>query len=268
MKEYFFEDKKIFYKKNDFLAGRPTLVFVHGLSGSSSAWIKYENQFKGKYNLLTFDLRGHGKSIRPKKYQDYEMKYFAQDLFELLNFLEIKKCTLISHSLGTIIAFEFILNYEYLADSAIFLSPSFNVQGRKEAKFIKPLLAITKVIELLPRIKKTGKQVDYDQYQNTGDWNLRRTIADVNNTGVRSYLFSTKQTYNVNYENLLEKINIPILIIHGNKDTIFPHSNSIKMADKIKKSELIILNNTDHIIVLNNFSEVSSAIEKFVDKLF
>ena len=73
--------------------------------------------------------------------------------------------------------------------------------------------------------------------------------------------------YNFDIENFLSKIKIPILIIHGDKDTIFPVSSGIKINNLIKKSKLIILNECDHIIVLNNFNKVYNEINKFLESL-
>lgn len=268
MKEYFFADKKIFYKKNDFLKGRPTLVFVHGLSGSSAAWIKYENYFENKYNILTFDLRGHGKSYKPRHFEDYTFVAMAEDMHALLKFENISNFILVSHSYGVLVALEYLSQYQNNTIGSIFLSPNYNVNKRWLAKIIKPFLHLTKLTNLLPFSERSRGHVDYNKYQNTGDWNLRRMIADIGITSPRVYFFCTRQSYNLNKEKFLSEINIPTLIIHGKQDTIFPYSNAVEMSQKIKKSELIILNNTDHIIVLNNFSEVSVAIEKFIDKLF
>lgn len=264
MIEKFFTAKNIYYRVNEIIPGRPTLVFLHGLSGSSSAWSKYEEIFKNKYNILSLDLRGHGKSLRPKKYQDYKIKYFTEDLFELINFSQIKDFTLISHSFGTLVALEFLAEHQHLVKSAVFLSPSFNVSNRKAAFAIKPFLNIAKIIEVFPQAKKIGSHINYEPYLNTGDWNLRRTTADIRNTGLRSYVFSMRQIYELNHENLLPRIKIPILIIHGGKDTIFPVENSKIMSKKINNSKLILLKRANHILVFNNFSEVSKAIEDFV----
>ena len=68
MKELFFVEKGIYYRINDFKPDRATLVLIHGASGSSSAWWPYEKMFENKYNMLTYDIRGHGMS---KKYPNY-----------------------------------------------------------------------------------------------------------------------------------------------------------------------------------------------------
>ena len=71
MEECYLEgNEKIYYRKNKFLK-RPTIVFVQGLSGTSSGWIPYEKILGKKYNVLSLDLRGHGKSFRPKYFKDY-----------------------------------------------------------------------------------------------------------------------------------------------------------------------------------------------------
>ena len=52
---------------------------------------------------------------------------------------------------------------------------------------------------------------------------------------------------------------------HGKKDTIFPVRNAISMAEKIKNSRLILLENADHILVIKNFEDVQEAIEHFLN---
>jgi len=87
MQEYIWEDR-IYYETNEFKPDRLTLVFVHGVSGSSSAWLPYEKIFENKYNILTYDIRGHGKSKKYPNYSDYEIKNFAEDLHDLISFLK------------------------------------------------------------------------------------------------------------------------------------------------------------------------------------
>jgi len=52
MKESYFSKNNIYYRINEFQPGRPTLVFIHGLSGSSSAWLEYEKKFEK--NIIFF----------------------------------------------------------------------------------------------------------------------------------------------------------------------------------------------------------------------
>lgn len=267
MKEFIHKSTYIYYRTNDFQLNRETLVFVHGLSGSSSAWLPYEKKFEGKYNLFFFDLRGHGKSIKYKKCADYSIANFAKDLEIILADLGIGNFILISHSFGTLIALEYLFNNQNIAKAAVFLSPGFAPRKRFASRIVEPFLRLYSWFEFLPFKAKTGTHIDYRKYLNTGDWNLRRMRADVGNTGLRAYLYGSLESLKFDREDFLPEIKIPCLIMQGKRDTIFPVNNSKFMAEKIKDSKLILLDRADHILVLNNFSEVSDAMEDFVDKL-
>ena len=90
MKELFFEERGLAYRSNNIEEGRKTLVFVHGLSGSSSAWYPYEEKFENAYNILTFDLRGHGMSKKQFFYSSYTPELMATDLVALLKHVGIE----------------------------------------------------------------------------------------------------------------------------------------------------------------------------------
>lgn len=264
MKEAYLKENGSYYKTNTFEQNRPTLVFIHGLSGSSSAWLPYEKIFKNKYNLLTFDIRGHGKSKKFPHYSDYEIKHFAKDIDDLVSYLNISKFVLISHSFATLIAAEYIKLFREKVLANIFLSPMFDLEACFMAKIVRLVLKLSKIFELFPFNPKPGHHVDYTKFPNTTDWNIKRCYADVSNTTLRVYSHCLRQSSKLEQEYLLEKIKVPTLIIHGVKDTMASVQNSIALSKKIKNSKLMLIPGTDHIVVLNNFSEVSQAIENFI----
>lgn len=264
MIEYIYAPKNIYYRMNEFKSNRPTLLFIHGISGSSSAWKLYEEKFVDKYNLVTFDLRGHGKSAKLPNLEDYAISKFAEDVFELVIYLKIESFILISHSFGVLIALEFMTKHMDMVEKVIFLSPNCAPNQITAAKIIRPLFKFVGLLKFLPFNPTAKGHVDYNRFKNTGDWNIPRMIADVGNTSLRVYLFGSRQSYEVNYKAVVDKINVPALVMHGKKDSIFPVAGGIKFAQKIKKSKLILLDQADHILVLNYFPEISLAISDFV----
>jgi len=261
------ENIEIYYRINNILPGRQTLVFVHGLSGSSSAWLEYENQFKKEYNIISFDLRGHGKSSRLNGRNHYEIENFAEDINGLMESLNIINFILISHSFGTLVALEFLAKYQNKVASAIFLNPNFSIGKAKSERAIRPLInLLSRASAVFPLLRKKGWHIDYSKYKNTGDWNLKRMFADIRNTGFKIFLDCVRNSYKFDREEFLNQIKIPALLIHGKNDTIFSAANSVKMAEKLEKAELILLDNANHIIVFNNFAEVSRAIKDFAEK--
>jgi pimeloyl-ACP methyl ester carboxylesterase len=266
MEESYLKERGIYYRINSFAEDRPTLVFIHGLSGSSSAWLLYEKLFEQKYNILTFDIRGHGKSIKLPQYSDYEIEKFAEDLHALILYTKIPKFILISHSFGSLIALEYIKLYGENVFGNILLAPVSDLSESFSNKVLGFILKIFKIINLLPFKQKKGHHVDYNKYPNSGDWDMKRCYADVSNTTLPVYLNCLRQSLGLPRESALEKIKVPTLIIHGLKDTMVAAKNSLIMCKKIEKSEILLLPKANHIIVLNNFKEVAGAIESFIEK--
>ncbi|HTE49090.1 MAG TPA: alpha/beta fold hydrolase [Candidatus Paceibacterota bacterium] len=264
MKEYFLKNE-IYYRTNEFNQNRLTLVFVHGVSGSSSAWLPYEKIFENKYNILTFDIRGHGKSKKFHNYADYEMKYFANDIHNLVSYLKISKFIIISHSFAAPIVLEYIKLFRQTVLGVVFLSPMINLKKNFLGKIMPYVLILTGVFSLFSFNPKKGGHIDYTKHPNTTDWNIKRNLADMINTTLRIHLFCLRQSSNLAQEGYsLEKIDVPTLIMHGAKDSMVPVKNSVLMSQKIQNSQLIIIPDIDHIIVLNRVKEVSEAIEGFI----
>ena len=264
MKEYYLPgEKKLFYKKNNFKVGRKTLVFVHGLSGSSSAWIPYEEKFKKDYNIISIDLRGHGKSFRPKSHMDYSINQFSEDIFNILNFEKVKKCIFISHSFGSIITLNFIKKYKNKVMAAIFLSASFLPSKKFISKIISPLYYIGRIIPS----KNEGTHLNYNNYKNTGDWNLNRMYADIANTGISSYFNSLANIYKFDGAKILETIDFPVFIIHGKKDSLFSIEHAREMHLLIKNSKFFVIDNANHVFVINNIDELTKLIADFIKKI-
>lgn len=268
MKEYFLEKNGIYYRTNDFVDDRPTLLFVHGIGGSSSAWYRHEATYNNKYNLISFDLRGHGKSKKYEDYKDYEREAFVQDIHDLIIQLNIKKFFIVSHSLGTFYALDFVLKYQNLVDGAIFLSPNFRLKNGWSRYILNPFISFLNLIGI-KNSKSKKENIDYSKkYTHTSDWDLVRTIDEFLRVGIKPYLSSISNISDFNRMEQLHTIKIPILVIHGRKDTVFPVKNSLQLPDKIKNLDLVILENSDHILVIMNFNRVSKEIENFVDKIF
>lgn len=263
MDEYRTKNSSIYFRLNNFNSNKQTLCFVHGLSGSSSAWSRYEDYFKNNYNILTFDLRGHGKSKKYLENNDYEIAKFAEDLHSLLVELDIKKIILIGHSFGSLIALDFSLKYPEYISSLILLSSNYCVEYKWLRKILLPIIPFARFIDTY-FAEKEGRHINYEDYIGTGDWNVRRMFADILNTNLAIYLKCTINSCDFNCGLGLKKIFAPTLIIHGSKDSIFPIKNATEMHDRIKNSKFIVLNNSDHIIVLNNFPEIVSEINLFL----
>jgi 3-oxoadipate enol-lactonase len=95
----------LYYEVNG--AGVP-LVFIHGLGSSTRDWEPQVAEFSKTYQVITFDLRGHGRSDKPAG--PYQMAMFAADLSGLLGALQVGAAHVVGISLGGAVAFQFALD--------------------------------------------------------------------------------------------------------------------------------------------------------------
>lgn len=89
------------------MAGKgPTVVLVHGGLVDSRLWDDQMKEFSRHYHVVRYDLRGFGKSSGAS-----ESFSHIEDLRALLDFLKIKRASVVGLSLGGIIAADFTLEH-------------------------------------------------------------------------------------------------------------------------------------------------------------
>lgn len=268
MKDSVLPEKGIYFRTNDFKKDRQTLVFIHGLSGSLSAWWPYEKSFQDNYNILTFDLRGHGKSGKPIHYNDYEINKQSEDLHYLLKFLNIDSCILVSHSFGTLLALKFITEHPQMVEAMVLLSPTYGVNNNKTAKILKyPLKLLASLINMRKVQLSAGGHIDYSQFQNLWDFHPRANFYNIKNTSLRVNIFCLVHIYSSKLDSLWKDIKVPVLAIHGKRDRVIPLSDALQIRREIPECDFEILNKADHVFPLRHSRETTEILNNFLRKL-
>lgn len=96
----------------------PDLIMLHGLSGNLAVWhLEVVPAFRSEYRILTYDLRGHGRSDMPST--GYTTRDMAEDLRGLMDSLGIERAHLLGHSLGADIALHFSLLHPERVDRIV-----------------------------------------------------------------------------------------------------------------------------------------------------
>lgn len=95
-----------------------TIILLHGGGTDSRVWKDYVDILAHNFKVITYDLRGHGKSPIPTKPVNH-----IDDLFNLMEKLKVKQASLIGHSLGGQIATDFSILYPEKVSQLILLAP-------------------------------------------------------------------------------------------------------------------------------------------------
>ena len=88
-------------------SGQP-LVILHGLFGSSDNWRGLAKELATKCQVISVDLRNHGRSPHSSE-QTYAL--MVEDLAELFERLKLEKVDIIGHSMGGKVAMAFSQRY-------------------------------------------------------------------------------------------------------------------------------------------------------------
>lgn len=97
--------------------GKP-IVLLHSGAMDSRDWQFIAPKLAETFKVVTFDVRGAGRSPVPEEPIDY-----VEDLKQLLDDLNINKAILVGHSLGGQIATDFALTYRNRVSKLVLIAP-------------------------------------------------------------------------------------------------------------------------------------------------
>ncbi len=97
---------KLYYEEQG--KGEP-IVFLHGVTANHMNLKAFINEFKNEYRCISYDTRGHGASEHKSLHMNIQT--LAQDLHELLEYLDLNDVTIVGHSLGAATVFSYVSQF-------------------------------------------------------------------------------------------------------------------------------------------------------------
>ena len=127
-----------FFKK---INEKEPIIFIHGVGLTKEIWVPQVNFFKD-YNIVTYDLLGHGET--PLKKTTVSFEDFTEQLLRLINELNFNKFHLIGFSLGALIARHFAAENSNRLGSLI-LHGSIYKRNENQKRVVKNRLEVAKM---------------------------------------------------------------------------------------------------------------------------
>ena len=220
-----------------------TLIILHGWMRSLNEWLPIAKELSNHYQVILLDLPGFGKTVLPQT--DYSIYEYADFVERFLDKLGIHKVSLLGHSFGGRIGIILAakrnrINNLILVDAA----------GVEELSNIAKLKIAT---------FKSARLVVPKPYAE----NLRNKFgsSDYKSSGAMRNIFL--KTINEDLSYLLPQIDVPTLLIWGNKDTEISESKIRKMNKLIKDSTLRIVWESGHSPHLEKPKELIEILEEY-----
>jgi len=258
-------DSQQYYTESNDNDGIP-IIYIHGFPFDHTMWDGQINILPERFRSITYDVRGHGQSESLTVHYNFE--FFVDDLFALIDILELKNPILCGLSMGGYIA---LRANERRPNSfkALILSDTRSEGDSNEAK-IKRATAIKSIEE------QGAKKYAEDSVKNLfWEENLKANIPAVEK--IKAIIENTSTTTlcgtlmalaaRTDTTESLENITIPTLIMVGEHDPITPPIAAESLHERINDSELKVIKNAAHLSNLENPEQFNSCLLEFLEKI-
>ena len=216
-----------------------TVVMLHGFGGYALQW-KYQLQALSESNrCIVPDLRGHGRSDKP--ISDYTVDEILHDLDSVLESLGVDEpIVLMGHSFGGALATTYAHRYPERVKRLILTATT----GRYSLPFYTRLVLSlpTAVLNLVrPFIRR---QISAPPLVLKRLW--RNAMDRWNGWG------------------MMRSLEMPVLVIRGDRDVVFPTADFEQVARVIPTAEEVNVGVSAHMVILERRDAVERAIDRFL----
>ena len=243
-----------YYDKGE---GENTYILLHGFGASIFSWRDVIPHLSEENRVIAFDRPAFGLTERLTEWDDFN-PYTPQGQIDitigLMNELDIKEAILMGHSAGGLIAVNTAIQNPNRVSQLILIAPAI-YEVNMINQYLRPLFNIPQIDRLGPlivrRIQNNGEEI----LRST--WNDGNKITDDIYEGYKKPLQTehwdkalwnlTKYTYSLNPEIYLHKLDMDVLIITGDNDTVVRTENSVRLSEEISDSNIEIIDNCGHV---------------------
>ncbi|GAA5172966.1 alpha/beta hydrolase [Amycolatopsis dongchuanensis] len=254
--------------------GQP-VVLIHGYPLNGHSWEKQERVLlQAGYRVITYDRRGFGQSSQPTVGYDYDT--FAADLKALLDHLELDDVVLVGFSMGTGEVTRYLGTYgsarvrKAVLMGAIppyLLKTDDNPEGVDRSVFegIKEAL-----VKDRPAYFKDFLDNFYNVDTYLGTRISEQAWQNSFNVAVAASAhaaYACVDTWLTDFRDDLPKIDVPVLLVHGDADRILPYeATAARLPGLIKDLEFVTVSGGPHNIAWTHPDEVNTALLDFLGR--
>jgi pimeloyl-ACP methyl ester carboxylesterase len=240
------------------------LVLLHGWSADGLTYA-LQVPLAYKYRLILPDLRGHGRSPKPRTSCNPAM--LAADVNRLLEKLGIEKAIMGGGSFGGLVALQFILDYPQRVEALILSDTTSNSAAVMPfMDMMLPVLSGPNPIETLrSMISKLAKASGMTKTP-AGAMMIEGSFERFADIDPISLLEVSRGMKDFDVTQRLFEIKVPTLIIAAKKDMAIPFKYTEALHQGISGSECVVIK-TDHGTLFFRPDEWNKAVQSFLQRI-
>ncbi|HEV8539258.1 MAG TPA: alpha/beta fold hydrolase [Bacteroidota bacterium] len=242
------------------------VMFIHGFPFSKKMWKPQVDVLKGHYHVVTYDVRGHGTSDAGDG--QYTVELFVDDFIALLDHLKLSRVVAVGLSMGGYIALRAAERHPDRIRALVLCDTRSEADGNEgkikranQAKSVKND-GMKKFAE--PFLKAVFYEETFQTSRETVEM-IRNIVEASSPLAVAGTLIALAARTDTTPS--LYTVNVPVLILVGQHDSLTPPSASHAMKEKIPGAEIHTIPRAGHLSNLENSEEFNSHLIHFLDKL-
>lgn len=241
--------------------GQP-LLFIHGLGSSARDWELQVLEFSKAYQVITFDLRGHGQSDKPAG--PYSLSMFASDTAGLLKALGIESAHVVGLSLGGGVAFQLAIDSPALVRTMVIVNsaPELVVRTFKDQLGIWQRFAIVKLLGM----RRMGEVLSKRLFPKAEHADLRTTFVEHwAENDPRAYQNAMRAMIGWSVKDRLGSIQCPTLVISADQDYT-PIALKEEYTKLMPNAQLVVIPDAHHATPVEQPNKFNATLMEFLAK--
>lgn len=243
----------------------PALVLLHGMFGDCGDWETVLEPLAETYRVIAPDLPGFGASAKPDV--SYDAEFFLDWLDALFESLHVRKAVLVGNSFGGEIAILFALAHpEKVARLILVSSGGLRFYTENERNLIVEKFSVPNLKALTPAAHEFLFQTVFSQKGTAWRRYLEKQNAKLLRPDFAQYATALHRcmrlAFSLYFDQKLTRLRMPVLLIWGDGDVVFPIALAQRALKRIRNGELVLLEGGGHAPQLENPEAFVRAVER------
>jgi len=242
------------------------VVLLHAFPLNRRMWAPQVEALGETRRVITPDYPGFGFSPRPPAQPD--VRYYAELVGELLDKLRLDRVVLGGLSIGGYVVFACLRLFPERISALLLANtrPDPDTEEAREARREMARRVAEEGVEILPKLQME-RLLAPDTLQNKKDVveSVREMILESSPDGVVAALGAMRDR--PDSSDLLEKIDVPTLVVGGAEDALSTPEIMSQMARKIPDSRHHTFSGAGHLSNLEAPEEFNTALHEFLEEL-
>lgn len=231
-------------------AGPETILFIHGLVLASESWQAQRDHFAKTHRVITFDLRGQGRSEHTKG--GLGVDSLAEDAAQLLRHIAAEGAHVVGFSMGAFIALRLGARHPALVHSLTLIGVSADAESWGKMPSCAAMIALVSVAgvrPVAPRMMQIlfGRSALADPARAAMIARWRAVVDALPKSIVRAASASAMRG---SVAGEMARITAPTLILAGEEDHPVPLHHQQAVAAAIPGAVIEVVSGTGHAVMI------------------